>query len=98
MKKKISPDEKVISGKWLKSENEIIKDENCKRIDYLTEHYLEKIDRDSSGWNILYRDPIDGRLWLKTYPSSEMQGGGPPHLKEISQIEAQKQFQINNNQ
>lgn len=96
MKQNITPDEKLISGKWLKSENGIIKDENCKRIEYLTDHYLEKVDNDSSGWNILYRDPIDGRLWLKTYSNSEMHGGGPPHLKVISQFEAQKQFQTIN--
>jgi len=97
MKQKITPDEKIISGKWLKSENGVITDENCKRIEYLTDHYLEKIDTDSSGWNKLYKDPADGRFWVKTYPNSEMHGGGPPHLKEISPTEAQKQFQVDIN-
>ena len=98
MKQKITPDEIIISGKWFKSENEVIKDENCKRIEYLTDHYLVKIDTDPNGWDILYRDPTNGRLWLKTYPSSEMHGGGPPQLKEISQIDAKKQFQVKQNQ
>jgi len=95
MKKKITSDEKIISGKWLESENGVINDENGKRIEYLTDHYLEKIDTDSSGWNILYKDPADGRLWIKTYPNSEMHGGGPPQLKQISLTEAKKQFQVN---
>jgi hypothetical protein len=51
----------------------------------LIEHHLKRVGEDPSGWNILYRDPSDGRYWELIFPHSELQGGGPPTLCQISQ-------------
>jgi len=55
----------------------------CKRIDLLIHHYLQKVSVTDGGWTINYIDPEDGRYWLLTYPSGEMQGGGPTLLSVI---------------
>jgi hypothetical protein len=55
-----------------------------RRIHYLVTHRLVRLGTDASGWETLYRDPQDGRLWEHTYPQSGMHGGGPPALHVIS--------------
>jgi hypothetical protein len=35
------------------------------------------------AWEILFRDPADGRYWELTYPQGGMQGGGPKRLKVL---------------
>jgi hypothetical protein len=85
---KIDPSETVISGvskvdgKWV-SDAEI-----CWRIDSLTSSILSLVSKRNGGWTKLYRDNDDGRLWEKTWPFSEMHGGGPPVLTMLSPEEA----------
>ena len=47
---------------------------------------------DASGWDSLYLDPNDDRLWELIYPLGEMQGGGPPKLSLVSPGEAQRKY------
>lgn len=49
---------------------------------YAAEH-LEKIEVRADGWETLYRCPSTGRLWLKDYPRSAEQGGGPARLRQV---------------
>ena len=87
----INKNEVIITGKWLFQNNQIVGDENCIRIEYLIENYLIFIRNDYSGWETLYKDPIDGRYWELTYPHSELQGGGPQQLKWLdSEITIEK--------
>ena len=46
----------------------------CLRIEHLTTKVFEPLAVSSDGWDALYRDPADGRLWERTYPSSELHG------------------------
>ena len=92
MKTEINPEETKISGRLIETIGGVSNDETSKRIEYLTENHLKKTGVDKSGWEILYRDPNDGRLWIKWFPQSEMQGGGPPELKVIDANEAKKKF------
>jgi hypothetical protein len=79
---KIDPSETVIIGKWLpNNQGGVVADDACRRIDALVHGYLRELGRDSSGWDVLYRDPDDGRLWELIYPQSELSGGGPPQLR-----------------
>ena len=66
--------------------NEVILDGAAasRRIHYLVTHRLARLGTDASGWETLYRDPRDNRLWEHTYPQSGMHGGGPPALHVIS--------------
>jgi hypothetical protein len=62
------------------------------RIEWLTRHKLQRLANDFSGWNILFRDLRDGRLWELTFPQSEMHGGGPKRLHVISADEASARY------
>lgn len=62
------------------------------RIFRLTENYLQKII--DNGWERLYIDPADNRLWELIYPKSEMHGGGPPLLRNIDRDMAISKYGI----
>jgi len=36
-------------------------------------------------WVTLYRDESDGSHWLMSYPQSELHGGGPPKLEQVTE-------------
>ena len=59
-------------------------DANARRIENLVHSQLREVGRDASGWDALYVDPHDGRLWELLYLESESQGGGPPTLRNLS--------------
>ena len=58
----------------------------------LIEYDLEKLASSHDGWDALYIDPSDGRLWELTYPDSHLHGGGPPALTIMSQRQAAKKY------
>ena len=90
----LMPDELSLEGKWLINGKEASADDVCKRIEWLTSEVLEELGCDESGWERLYRDPGDKRLWVRYYPQSEMHGSGPPSLKLISESEAKEKFNV----
>ncbi len=59
--------EKELIGHWEFREGKMYKDENTKRVEWLTENCLRKLGSDESGWDILYVDPVDNRLWELIY-------------------------------
>lgn len=62
------------------------------RINELIRTHLTRIALSQDGWESLYRDPVDLRLWELTYPHSEMHGGGPPMLRVLSVQEAREKY------
>lgn len=88
----IKPDETVFRGRWIDANSKLQPDATCERIDELVRTHLEAIKSDSSGWDMLYRDPTDGRLWELTYPESSVEGGGPPLLQCISRESALEKY------
>ncbi|MDD5305611.1 MAG: Imm27 family immunity protein [Elusimicrobia bacterium] len=84
--KKLQPHETELIGAWVKGPDGIVGDAACQRIEWLVSEVLELIgvEKDSGGWETLYRDPADGRCWLKSYPQGEFHGGGAPSLKNIA--------------
>jgi len=83
-------DEKELVGKWIFDGKTMHGDEIANRIHHLTEQVLKKVavSRSHGGWETIFSDPQDGRLWERTYPRGEMQGGGPPRLATISEADA----------
>jgi hypothetical protein len=81
---KLNETETEIHGEWEFREGRMIANEVCRRIEYLKQEILEKIGTDPSGWDTLYRDPQDGRLWELVYLHGEIEGGGPPSLLHLS--------------
>ena len=90
----LQADETVLTGKWLVEGSTVVADHICWRIESLVKSRLERLATDSSGWDTLYRDPSDGRLWERTYPQSEMQGGGPPQLSVTSPENAVAKYSV----
>lgn len=76
----LASNEISLLGAWLEKRDRIVANPTCKRIEWLIANHLVQLGADSSGWDDLYRDPDDGRLWELTRPQSEMHGGGPPRL------------------
>ena len=89
---KITATETELTGTWLSQGGRLVADETCQRISELITSHLEERGRDSSGWDVLYRDPDDGRLWELTYPQSQLHGGGPPQLRCLTLREAKGKY------
>jgi immunity protein 27 of polymorphic toxin system len=85
----LAPDEGDLRGDLLvQKDRSVVADATEQRIEWLTKQKLQRVAKDSSGWETLYRDPKDGRLWELTYPQGGMHGGGPRRLHVVSQDEA----------
>jgi hypothetical protein len=88
----LGPSESDLVGHWVRSGDTLEPDAICNRIKRLTAEVLEPLASSRDGWDTLYQDPHDGRLWEHTYPTSEMHGGGPPRLKVIPTNEASAKY------
>lgn len=92
--KPIQPHETELTGSWIIEGGRACGDATCERIQWLTQNYLIQVDHSRAGgrWETLYRDPADGRLWERTYPQSEMHGGGPPRLVLLESEQVAKKY------
>ena len=90
----LGPQEKLLIGRWNVEEGMVAEDNVCLRIWELVKSYLTKVATDASGWDVLYLDPADGRYWERILPSSEMHGGGPPTLRNISLEVARRKYRL----
>jgi hypothetical protein len=90
----IRSDEIEIRGSWIRRGQEVIADDNCRRIEHLIESHLKRVGHDTSGWDTLYRDPKDGRYWELIYPQSDLHGGGPPTLRHVGPDELRKKYGV----
>jgi hypothetical protein len=90
----LKPQETLLLGRWVDTTDGLKPDETCVRIEHLTNDYLELIGTDGSGWDTLYRDPSDGRLWELTFPQSDTFGGGPPTLTLVSATDVRSKYDV----
>lgn len=49
---------------------------------YANEHLVE-LKVDAVSWTVRYRCPETGRMWLRDSPYGEVQGSGPPRLRQL---------------
>lgn len=77
----LQPHESDLVGRWRLAGGRVEGDAVAARIDWLLRERLERRGDAGGGWEVLYRDPADGRLWELTYPQGHMHGGGPPRLR-----------------
>ncbi len=90
--KGIDASETLLAGQWKLHGERLVADEACERIFALLKSHLREIGREESGWNVLYRDPDDGRYWELLYPQGALHGGGPPQLRCIPAHEAEQKY------
>jgi Immunity protein 27 len=93
---KLQPNEQLLTGSWVAQTDKVHGDAICERIKWLLAHHLQKVaDSPGSGaWETLYRDPDDGRYWERTYPQSELHGGGPAELRCLTAEEAGQKYRL----
>jgi hypothetical protein len=89
----LNPKEKALIGGWIFENGEIKEDASAKRIRLLISDLLQKVAVDSSGWDVLYRNPDDGTYWELTFPQSEEHGGGPPRLTFMRESEIKRKYE-----
>ena len=93
-----SPEERLgaaetdLVGSWIMRNGRAVCDPVEQRIRWLIKNYLREVRTSPDGWSVLYRDPNDGRYWERTYPHSEVHGGGPMQLTMISAEDAREKF------
>src|SRR5262245_47029775 len=88
----LQPHESDLVGRWELKDGKMVANATSRRIEWLIENQLAELGSDASGWDVLYRDPSDGRLWELTYPQSDSHGGGPPRLTCIDSGEVQRKY------
>jgi hypothetical protein len=88
----LQPQETDLVGEWVLSEGRVVGDATNDRIKRLVSECLEELATDESGWEILYRDPQDGRLWELTYPLGWLHGGGPLRLSNLAREQAREKY------
>ncbi len=91
---KLQPNEQLLTGSWIAENGEVHDDAISERIKWLLADHLRKIadSPQSGGWETLYQDPDDGRYWERTYPQSELHGGGPPRLRSLTADELRQKY------
>jgi hypothetical protein len=96
---KLKSNETNISGKWIEKDGMVVADAACKRIEWLVDNDLRQIafSPQWGAWETLFKDLSDGRFWERTYPNSQMHGGGPPTLKVIKEKEAMQKYEFTAN-
>lgn len=90
----IASNETEIVGAWVMVNRRLTEDDTSHRINALIETELQHVATTRDGWEKLYRDIQDGRYWELTYPSGEMQGGGPPALFLINPEKAKEKYNV----
>jgi hypothetical protein len=90
----LKADEKSVAGEWIYRDGRMAGDLSCERIEWLIHNHLQKVADSlrNGAWETLYRDPDDGRYWERTYPRSEMHGGGPPKIQTINSDEIRDKY------
>lgn len=89
---KILPNEIRLTGRWVLRNGRLVADEVCARIEDLKRGHLRELGHDKTGWDTLFVDPDDGRLWELIYPESGLHGGGAPELQHLTKEEAKNKY------
>jgi hypothetical protein len=89
---KIETTERSIIGHWIFENGVMVKDQACERVEWLIANYLNMVATDNFSWDALYVDPSDNRFWELRFLQSEMHGGGPPSLFNISKEEVEIKY------
>ena len=86
--------ETELVGAWLMRDGRVVSDETEQRITRLVDHELTKAGMAGGSWEVLYRDPQDGRYWELYFPKGYLQGGAPQALRLLDRDEVQRKYGI----
>lgn len=86
--------ETELVGSWTQAKDNIVKDQTCNRIEFLTTTCLDLVGTSPDGWDKLYIDRGDGRYWELIFPNSDAHGGGPPTLRNLSIFQVREKYEL----
>jgi hypothetical protein len=89
--RELAPGESLLEGA-LADEITGRPDEVEARIRWLVANRLEPLARSADGWDWLFRDPRDGRLWEQTYPKGSLHGPGARRLAVVDPDVASRKY------
>jgi hypothetical protein len=90
----LGPNEREVAGRWLVMGDGGTADDVERRIRWLVSVRLMPLGTAGDGWDWLFRDPRDGRLWELTFPESSVHGSGPRRLAVISPAAARSRYPL----
>jgi hypothetical protein len=90
----LAPDERELAAAWSGATEGTFSDRVDERIFWLVSRRLVLEGTANGGWDQLYRDPRDGRLWELTFPHGSLHGGGPRRLAQLSRQTAEDKYGI----
>jgi hypothetical protein len=90
----LRPDETDLVGQWLDTGNRIEGDAVSARIERLIGEHLVRVAERADGSRTLYRDPLDGRFWERTYPYRTPRNDGPPRLTLVPTEHARAEYGV----
>ena len=82
-------------GRWIRKDGKTVADEYEEQINLLISTKLVLVASREGGWTHLYVNPDDNSYWESTYPHSEMHGGGPKTLTEVSIDDIRALYDLN---
>jgi hypothetical protein len=89
----LAPREREVVGRWLVMGDGRTADAVELRIRWLVSARLLPLGSADDGWEWLFRDPRDGRLWELTFPEGSVHGSGPRRLAVIDAGAAKIKYQ-----
>jgi hypothetical protein len=88
----LDPSERRLDGAWVETADGLAPDVVDQRIFWLVTKRLVKRAMIDGGWDQLFVDPRDGRLWELTFPRGSLFGGGPRRLAVITSVFAREKY------
>jgi hypothetical protein len=80
----VPSDRADLVDQWIMRGSRMSLEGDARDIDALLSNELIRMTATDGGWRILYRHRTTGALWELSYPQSEMHGGGPRRLRELT--------------
>jgi len=93
---RIQPHETEFAGKWVIEGGRVRGDATCERLKWLTQTYLVpiayRVQSPGRKQEALYRDPIDGRLWERSFQLNKTNRDGPARLAVLTPQQAEEKY------
>jgi hypothetical protein len=88
----LAPEEHLLTGAMVGEGSTMSGDSAEMRVRWLVAHRLQAVARSADGWDWLFVDPGDARLWELTFPHGSLHGSGARRLAVISQADAVRKY------
>lgn len=81
----------TLVGAWVEANGQVVADDTCLKIEEMVATFVSA-GRSSDGWSTLFRDPVTGAFWERSYLQGHLHGGGPPCLVRLTNEQAKVRY------